>query len=762
MKKCFLILCILPICLWAQPIDISKGWKFKQGDNTEWAKPDFNDGDWKPIEVGKFWEFQGYEGYNGHAWYRKKVHMPSSLKQNSVWKDSLRISLGLIDDHDQVFLNGIMIGQNAGMKFEFGNNNNTPDQTAYNKYRNYVLSVNHPAIKWDAENTIAVRVYDQVGDGGIGGNKPFTIAMVDEIDFMAIDAQKQDFVFQPNGNLSKKIEIHNSAPKNVTIEGTLKVTVFNLINRKVLANYSVWMAVSNKKPTEFEYTLPMAENVAVKYEFEAEKSKNTIALLQEIPYLLTPAEKPEPAINGAKIYGQGVGKPFMYRVPVSGSRPMQITAENLPQGLTINPENGLITGMVNKKGEYNVQITAKNSYGTAKSAFKIVIGGGIGLTPAMGWNSWNCWGLEVSDEKVRSSAQALLDKGLIHYGWNYMNIDDGWEAERDAKGILQPNNKFPDMKKLADDLHKEGIKLGIYSSPGPKTCGGYEGSYNYEQIDIDTWAAWGIDYLKYDLCSYNNLPVMRKNLYYPPNDWMPVIKSKKDFEIVKAPYVKMQKCIEKANRDIYYSLCQYGIGEVWKWGHEVNAQSWRTTGDITDTWESMAGIGFKQAPLAPYAKPGRWNDPDMLVVGRVGWGPALRASRLTPNEQYTHISLWSLLASPLLIGCDMAQLDDFTLNLLKNSEVIAINQDVLGKQAVRVINTPDYQIWVKELEGGAKAVGIFNLSNDVKTIAASATELKLANGSTVRDVWRQKNVGKLTDKIETTLAPHAVYLIKVY
>ena len=198
------------------------------------------------------------------------------------------------------------------------------------------------------------------------------------------------------------------------------------------------------------------------------------------------------------------------------------------------------------------------------------------------------------------------------------------------------------MKSLSNYVHSKGLKLGIYSGPGPLTCAGFTASYQYEQQDAQRYADWGIDYLKYDWCSYGNVA---KDQSLPE---------------LKKPYLVMRAALDKVSRDIVYSLCQYGMGNVWEWGTEVGGNCWRTTGDITDTWTSMSKIGFNQAGHEKYAGAGHWNDPDMLVVGLVGWGPQLHPTHLTPDEQYTHISLWSLLSAPLLIGCDLSKLDDFT------------------------------------------------------------------------------------------------------
>lgn len=302
------------------------------------------------------------------------------------------------------------------------------------------------------------------------------------------------------------------------------------------------------------------------------------------------------------------------------------------------------------------------------------------------------------------------------------------------------------MKLLGDWLHSKGLKFGIYSSPGPTTCGGYLGSYQYELNDAASYAKWGVDYLKYDWCSYEQI-------------------NGKDTTLAayQKPYAVMRDALLKQNRDIVFSLCQYGMKNVWEWGDKVNGNCWRTTGDIEDTWESLSSIGFSQKVQHAYTKPGRWSDPDMLIVGQVGWGENLHQTRLNPDEQYTHISLWCLLSAPLLIGCDISKMDDFTVALLSNDEVIAVNQDILGKEAKQVLVTPDYQVWMKPLEDGSHAIGIFNLTEKYKSIAIKWSELGLGKSGSVsvRDLWRQKNLGAFTEQFSSKVAPHGVTFIKV-
>ena len=488
------------------------------------------------------------------------------------------------------------------------------------------------------------------------------------------------------------------------------------------------------------------------------------------PYILTPPSPGVPAIHGAKIFGVRPGNPFLYTIAATGKRPMTFSADNLPDGLMLNSPNGEITGTIIKEGQYIVTLHAKNDFGAAERKLRIVAGPNICLTPPMGWNSWNCWAEAVDDAKVRAAADAMVNSGLVQHGWTYINIDDCWMIKpnstdsltmgiaRDPEGRINSNKKFPDMRALGEYVHQKGLKLGLYSSPGPLTCAGYTACYEHETQDAARFGEWGVDYLKYDWCSYDKIA---KNRELPE---------------LKKPYFVMRKALDNVHRDIVFSLCQYGMGKVWEWGAEVGGNCWRTTGDINDSWSSMAGIGFNQAGHEKFAGAGHWNDPDMLVVGNVGWGPSLHPTRLLPDEQYTHISLWSLLSAPLLIGCDLSHLDDFTKNLLTNDEVIDISQDPLGKQATRVSDEGGMQIWVKELEDGSKAVGLFNVgsttakdpigyfdwdSKPSERITLNAKVLGFSNRFSVRDVWRQKELGSFDGEFSTDVPRHGVVLVRI-
>ena len=303
------------------------------------------------------------------------------------------------------------------------------------------------------------------------------------------------------------------------------------------------------------------------------------------------------------------------------------------------------------------------------------------------------------------------------------------------------------MKALGDWLHEQGLKFGIYSSPGDRTCGLYLGSLGHEKQDAETYNSWGVDYLKYDWCGYSKV-------------W-DGLKDQTTASYVR-PYLLMEEHLRNQPRDIWYSLCQYGMGDVWTWGHAVDANSWRTTGDITDSWQSVCECAFiPGVDIYPYAGPGHWNDPDMLVVGKVGWSDELRDTRLTPDEQYSHFSLWALQASVLLIGCPLDQLDDFTINLLCNNEVIAVNQDVLGKQAHRAANVDGIQVWMKQMADGSYAVGVFNMNEEEKDINLSDyyDACGIKSLKSLRDLWQQTDL-KVSDT-KYKLVPHACKLFRV-
>jgi alpha-galactosidase len=517
-----------------------------------------------------------------------------------------------------------------------------------------------------------------------------------------------------------------------------------------------------------------ADWVDAKFETTGVTTFKTYNPIASEPYILTPKPSAEPKLTGAKVFGVRPGSPFQHLVTATGDRPITFSANGLPKGLKIDSNTGLITGVVSDPGTYKVVLIAKNAKGKAERQFRIECGDKIALTPPMGWNSWNCFAQEVSADKVKRAANAMVSSGLINHGWTYINIDDFWENHRDSKdqslrgklrdekGYIVPNSRFVDMKPLADYVHGLGLKIGLYSSPGPWTCGGCVGSYGCEKQDAESYAKWGFDYLKYDWCSYGNvINGMPENDPYKVSSLS--YNGGSELETAQKPFIVMGDLLKQQKRDIVFSVCQYGMSDVWKWGGSVGGNCWRTTNDITDTWVSVKNIALDNEKSAAYAKPGNWNDPDMLVVGHVGWGNT-HPSKLKPDEQYLHISLWSLFAAPLLIGCDMEKLDDFTLNLLTNDEVIDVNQDPLGKQATCVQTIGDLRIYVKELEDGSSAIGFCNFGIDIVDISyTDFVKLGLNGKFVVRDLWRQKDISNIDTekgKLALNVPAHGVVLYK--
>ncbi|HTY82726.1 MAG TPA: glycoside hydrolase family 27 protein [Silvibacterium sp.] len=363
----------------------------------------------------------------------------------------------------------------------------------------------------------------------------------------------------------------------------------------------------------------------------------------------------------------------------------------------------------------------------------------LAATPPMGWNSWNHFHRNVDDKIIRAQADAMVSSGMRDAGYIYVNIDDTWQGERDAQGNIQPNSKFPDMKALADYVHSKGLKIGIYSSPGDKTCAGYAGSLGHEEQDAATYAAWGMDYLKYDLCG------LRTQLKAAPTP-------EAAHKIMVDAYIKMRDALRKTGRPIVYSLCQYGDDAVWRWGTDVGGNLWRTTGDINDHYARMAEIGFSQAGLARFAGPGHWNDPDMLEVGNGG---------MNEEEYRQHMSLWAILAAPLLAGNDLSTMTPETTAMLTNREVIAIDQDSLGKQGDRVTAEGPLEIWAKPLADGSKAVGVFNRQPGALSMTVDFRQLGFKGTVHVRDIWQAKDLGAMKDTYTVTVPPHGVVLLRV-
>ena len=491
--------------------------------------------------------------------------------------------------------------------------------------------------------------------------------------------------------------------------------------------------------------------------------------------VLTPSPDKAPRINGAKVFGVRPCSPILWRLSVTGVRPMRFSAKGLPAGVEFDAGTGCLRGSVSKRGTYPIEFTAENAAGRAQGVLKLVVGDKIALTPPMGWNSWNCFNFKVTDKDIRNAADAMVASGLADHGWAYVNIDDFWQnnpyrfkddatlqgAERKPDGTINPNARFPDMKGLADYVHAKGLKIGLYSSPGPYTCGACTGSWGHEWQDARTYADWGYDYLKYDKCTYDNKN-FRNGMYSHAGVGSGIGR-------VTLPYRLMGEALAAQGRDIVFAICTYGQANVSTWGANVGGQCWRTGGDFRDSWPQMARIIERQADLWPFAGPGAWNDPDMLIVGPIriaGAGTVgmvdVHPCSLTPNEQYTHMSMWAILCAPLLIGCDLTKLDDFTLSLLSNDEVIEVNQDELGAQAALVARGPRAQVWVKPMHDGSLVFALFNVHEERTRISVDFNSLGLEGKWLVRDLWRQKDEGIYGIRYSAEVPGHATHLVRFF
>ena len=454
---------------------------------------------------------------------------------------------------------------------------------------------------------------------------------------------------------------------------------------------------------------------------------------------------PRPAIHNPHIIGATPGRPFLFLIPATGDGPLTYSAKNLPAGLTLDPQTGILTGSLQQVGRTEVALTVRGPKGTARHTLTIVGGDHVlALTPPMGWNSWNVWATTVDADKVRAAADEMISTGLARHGFQYINIDEGWDQEhRDAQGRIQPQTSFHDMHDMTAYVHTKGMRVGIYSSPGPLTCDGpYSGSWQHEAQDARTFADWGFDYLKYDWCTYGNVVHGSGQEYF------------------QHPYAVMRAALDQANRDIVFSFCQYGMGDVWKWGAQTGGNSWRTHGDIDDNWGSLHDIYEHEAGHEIYASPGHWNDPDMLMVGVVGKGSP-HPTHLTPNEQILHISMWCLFSSPLLIGCDMTRMDAFTLALLSNDEALDLDQDPLGRPAARVAQDGDAEVWARPLFDGTHAVGLVNGDDEPQTITTHWSGIGIKGRQPVRDLWLHKDVGSFDGAYSVEVPAHGCVLLKI-
>ena len=498
-----------------------------------------------------------------------------------------------------------------------------------------------------------------------------------------------------------------------------------------------------------------------------------VAVPVEEKVVLTPKPGPQPRLNGPTIYGCRPGNPFLYRIPAQGVRPMKFTLSGLPAGLKVDETTGVISGKNPSTGTYTVTIRAKNTHGTDTRTLRIVSGETLSLTPSMGWNHWYAHYDRVTDQMMREAADLMISSGMADVGYSYVNIDDCWMNApkhgdqkrvgplRDDQGRIMPNQYFPDMKGLADYIHGKGLKAGLYTSPGTLTCGGFGGAYQHEAIDARTFAEWGFDFLKYDWCSYGHIAEGGDPKATNIPTWG---KGAPTLEGYQYPYRLMGGLLRQQPRDILLNHCQYGMGDVWEWGAAVGGQSWRTAGDLGFELDRIFDVALKNSEHRAWSGPGSWNDPDYIQIGWIGnarGGGLPEPCPLTGNEQYAYMSLWALMASPIFFSGDMTHLDEFTLNVLCNPEVIEVNQDALGQcGSVSHINEQLF-VMVKDLEDGGKAVGLFNRGEFPSEVRASWSLVGCSGSQVVRDLWRQKSLGSFETEFKATVPRHGVALVKI-
>lgn len=499
--------------------------------------------------------------------------------------------------------------------------------------------------------------------------------------------------------------------------------------------------------------------------------------------VLTPDPGDMPRINGPKVYGARPGMKFVYRIPCQGERPMEFAVEDLPSGLELDSKNGIITGVTpGEEGAYSMVFKASNTLGEDSYDFRLMIGEKLALTPPTGWNSWGGHMLFVSDELMRKAADIFVQKGLADVGYQYLGIDDCWmriarwkyesqsenrrknhagypydegvvDGERDDEGYPVPNHFFPDMKDMTDYIHSLGLKAGIYSTPGITTCQDFAGSKDHQEQDARRYAEWGFDLLKYDLCSGGkDLTAIREENpgFTQAEYWKPM-----------ADYLRAQ------DRDILFNLCQYGREEPWTWAPGLGISTWRTGGDLNHHVDHYLEQALRLATdLREYSKPGQWNDPDFLYIHHIrdyrAKGDPSSEILLNTNQRYQYVTLWSAICAPFFFSCDMHKIDDFTIGLLANADVLNINQDELGHVAEVVRNEDNRVVMVKELSDGSRALVLLNTdSENEAVISLSWEELGWPVKQEVYDIWRQHGIGKVKEGLSVRLSPDGVAYLKV-
>jgi alpha-galactosidase len=455
-----------------------------------------------------------------------------------------------------------------------------------------------------------------------------------------------------------------------------------------------------------------------------------------------------PRLHGARRVGIRPGTPLVHPLAATGARPLTFEVVGLPAGLTVDHE-GIVRGTAPPEpGTHRLAVSVANAEGRARADVDLVVGEELCLTPPMGWNSWNVYGRDVSAEVIVATARAMVDSGLRDLGYQYVNIDDHWHADRrapDGRPVANPAT-FPDgIGPVADAVHALGLKLGIYSDAAHLTCGNCYGGYGHEEVDARTYAEWGVDLLKYDYC-------------YAPSSRA----------AAEERYGTMGRALRATDRSIVLSVCEWGFRSPWRWAPGIGGSYWRTTPDIFDTFSwspfGVRHIAWRNLRLADQAGPGRWNDPDMLLVGNRGRGgstgvlrtpnqlPAPLRGRvlwhfrgLTDQQALSHVTLWAMMAAPLLASHDLADTDPFDLALLANPEVLAVDQDPLGRQGRRVEGPFGTWVLAKPLADGALAISMTNLTRFPRRVTVRLADHGLGDGAEVTDAWRLRSLGRRRD-----------------
>ena len=455
-----------------------------------------------------------------------------------------------------------------------------------------------------------------------------------------------------------------------------------------------------------------------------------------------------PRLHGARRVGIRPGTELIHPIAATGDRPLHFEVAGLPPGIDVD-EDGILRGTAPiGTGNHPLTVRVTNGAGTTDGTIELCVGDTLALTPPMGWNSWNVFRDDVSAELIIGIAETLVATGMRDLGYQYVNIDDHWHGGSralDGTPVADPV-RFPDgIAAVADRVHELGLKLGIYSDAAELTCGGCFGGLGYEDIDARTYAAWGVDLLKYDYC---HAPAKRS--------------------VAVERYGSMGRELAASGRSIVFSVCEWGFRRPWRWAPQVGASYWRTTGDIFDTFTGpvvgVRSIARRTMRLADFAGPGRWNDPDMLLVGNRGKGlstgvlqpvegwrirPVLwNFKGLTDEQARSHMTLWAMLAAPLLASHDLTVTEAFDLDLLRNPEILAIDQDALGQQARRRRSAPGTWVLVKPLVDGRLALSVTNLGRGPRTVTVDLAPLGLAEGAEVLDAWSMTELGH-----QTSLAP---------